>query len=367
MARLHNFSAGPAVLPVPVIDALREALPEFGQARAGLMEISHRSKDFQAVIDAAEARLRSLLGIPKDYAVVFLQGGASMQFYMSALNIAGPTDGIDYIETGTWSSKAIKEGARVCDARVVWSSKATRFDRVPQPGEALAVRDSAVALHYTSNNTVAGTQLQAAPDVAVPLIGDLSSDIGSRAIDVGRHAVIYAGAQKNLGPSGVTAVILSPWAIERSKAADAARPGGLPSMLNYALMAAKGSMFNTPNTLGIFALERVLAWMQDRGGVAFFEQRNKARADALYAVLDGSPFWTPRALPGSRSMMNVTWGIHDPALEPIFVRESDAAGLLALKGHRSMGGLRASLYNALPDAAVEALVDFLGVFEARHG
>ena len=367
MARMHNFSAGPAVLPLPVIASLQEVLPELGTARAGIMEISHRSADFAAVIDSAERRLRALLAVPDDHAVLFLQGGASMQFYMSALNLAGPGDRIDYLETGTWSVKAVKEARRVCDADVIWSSKDCGFDHVPAPDEALATREGALALHYTSNNTVAGTQHAGLPATELPLIGDLSSDICSRPVDVARHALIYAGAQKNLGPSGVTALILSPWAVERSRGRDAERPGGLPSMLNYALMVDKGSMFNTPNTFGIYALERVLAWMQDRGGVPFFAQRNQARADRLYAVLDGSDFWRPRARPGSRSAMNITWRIADAALEPVFVKEADAAGLLALKGHRSMGGIRASLYNALPDAAVEALIDFMGEFERTRG
>jgi phosphoserine aminotransferase len=367
MPRQHNFSAGPAVLPLPVIEALQAALPEFGGARAGIMEISHRSRDFGGVIDQAEARLRSVLAVPADHKVLFLQGGASLQFLMSALNIAGPDDRIDYLETGTWSVKAVKEAKRVCDAANIWSSKAAAFDHLPPAGEPLATREGALAVHYTSNNTVAGTQYAGLPETALPLIGDLSSDICSRPVDVARHAVLYAGAQKNLGPSGVTAVILSPWAVERSRTVDGLRPGGLPSMLSYGLMVDKGSMFNTPNTFGIFALERVLAWMQDRGGVAFFAQRNEARADRLYGVLDGSDFWQPRARPECRSRMNITWRIHDEALEPVFVAEADAAGLLALKGHRSMGGIRASLYNALPDAAVDALIDFMGDFERRHG
>ena len=366
MARAHNFSAGPAVLPETVIGELRDVLGEFGSAQAGIMEISHRSADFQAVIDSAEARLRRVLGIPDDYAVLFLQGGASMQFYMSALNLAGADDRIDYINTGTWSNKAVTEAQRVCDAADIWSSQASHYDRVPGAGDALPVRDGALAVHYTSNNTVAGTQFHHCPQVSVPLIADLSSDICSRPVEVSRHALLYAGAQKNLGPSGVTAVILSPWAVERSVARSKAT-GGLPSMLNYALMVKKGSMFNTPNTFGIFALERVLAWVEACGGVAHFAQRNAARAQRVYAELDGSDFWAPRAHVDSRSEMNITWRINDESLEPLFVSEAKEAGLLALKGHRSMGGIRASMYNALPDTAVDALVDFMKSFQARHG
>jgi phosphoserine aminotransferase len=366
MPRAHNFSAGPAVLPTPVIAQLREVLGEFGGARAGIMEISHRSPDFQAVIDSAEARLRRVLGIPDDYAVLFLQGGASMQFYMSALNLAGEGDRLDYVNTGTWSAKAVVEAQRVCDAADIWSSKDSGYDHVPGADEVLAVRDGALAVHYTSNNTVAGTQFHATPTADVPLIADLSSDICSRHVDVARHAVLYAGAQKNLGPSGVTAVILSPWAVERSIARSKAT-GGLPSMLNYALMVKKGSMFNTPNTFGIYALERVLAWVEDSGGVDHFARRNSARAQRLYAELDGSDFWQPRAHIPSRSQMNITWRIHDPSLEPVFVAQASAAGLLALKGHRSMGGIRASMYNALPDEAVDSLIAFMRDFVNSHG
>lgn len=367
MARAHNFSAGPAVLPEPVIDELKGVLTEFGSARAGLMEISHRSADFDAVIRSAEARMRRVLGVPDDHTVLFLQGGASLQFYMSALNLAGPDDKLDYVLTGNWSDKAIKEASRVTDAAAVWSSGDTGHTHVPQKGEAIATRDGALAVHYTSNNTVRGTQLPALPETDLPLIGDLSSDICSRPLDVARHAVIYAGAQKNLGPSGVTAVILSPWALERSAARDKAMPGGMPSMLSYALMAKKGSMFNTPNTFGIFALDRVLAWIEDQGGVEFFASRNAARAAKIYAAIDASDFWTCRVREDSRSVMNVNFGIQDTALEPVFVAEASEAGLLALKGHRSVGGLRASLYNALPNAAIDALVGFMADFESRHG
>jgi len=367
MARAHNFSAGPAVLPVSVIEQLQAALPEFAAAQAGIMEISHRSADFDAVIESARTRMRRVLGVPDDYAVLFLQGGASLQFYMSALNIAGPTQRIDYICTGNWSKKAVKEAGRVCDAANVWSSAESSFDHVPGPDTPIATREGAVAVHYTSNNTVAGTQFSGLPRTDLPLIADLSSDICSRAIDVSRHDVIYAGAQKNLGPSGVTAVILSPWAVAQSQASHTARPGGLPSMLSYAVMVDKESMFNTPNTFGIFALERVLAWVEDSGGVDFFAERSRTRAARLYAELDRTDFWTPRARLGSRSDMNVTWRIHNTDLEPVFVAEAKAAGLLALKGHRSMGGIRASLYNALPDAAVDHLVAFMVEFERRHG
>jgi phosphoserine aminotransferase len=366
MSRGFNFSAGPAVLPEPVLRELREVLLEFGDARAGLMEISHRSAAFEAVIASAEARLRRVLGVPAEHKVGFFQGGATQQFAMHALNLARPGEAADYVITGTWAEGAHKEAKKALDAGVCWTSAPAGHTHTPQPGEALGVRASAKFLHYTTNTTVYGTQCPAVPEVDLPLVADMSSDIGSRPLDVGRHALIYAGAQKNLGPSGVTIAILSPWAMEQSAACAKAR-GGLPVVMDYKAQIDKGSMYNTPNTWGIFVLERVLAWMEAEGGLATFSAKNRARAARLYAALDASAFWRPHARPDSRSDMNVTFRIHDPSLEGAFVAEAEAAGLLALAGHRSVGGMRASLYNALPDAAVDALIAFMAEFEARRG
>lgn len=366
MLRAHNFSAGPAVLPLEVIEELQSALPNYNNIGLGLMEMSHRSKDFDEIILSAEKRLRSLLGIPDDYTVLFLQGGASLQFYMTALNILGPTDTGAYINTGTWSTKAIKEAKRCAKAVSVWEPANGVFTEVPTDDE-YTIPDDSIYLHYTSNNTIYGTQFHKTPDANVPLIGDLSSDIASGPIDVSKHGVIYAGAQKNLGPSGVTAVILSPWAIERSKTVNTLRDGGLPSMLNYSLMVDKNSMFNTPNTFGIFALERMLAWLERQGGVDAIYSQNVSKAQSIYTVLDSSEFWKPHAATNSRSLMNITWRIQDTALESIFLSEANAANLKGLKGHRSVGGLRASIYNACPIESVDALVDFMNDFERRHG
>jgi len=364
MSRTWNFSAGPAVLPEEVLGELQAALMEFEGCRAGIMEISHRSKPFERVLGSARERMSRVLGVPADWTILFLQGGASLQFYMTALNLALPDEGADYIDTGTWASKALIEAKRVCAARNAWSGKGLAYNRIPEQHE-LNLNTEAAFLHYTTNNTIYGTQWAGRPATDRPLVADMSSDIASRAVDVGAHALIYAGAQKNLGPSGVTAVLLSPWALARSKEVGKAR-GGLPAMLDYALMAENDSMYNTPNTFGIFALERVLAWVERHGGLPAMSARISARADRLYAALDGSAFYQPHAKPGSRSAMNVTFRLARPELEDVFVKESAAAGLLELKGHRSVGGMRASLYNALPDEAVDALISFMADFESRH-
>lgn len=368
MSRAWNFSAGPAALPEPVLEELQGVLLEFSDARAGLMEISHRSPQFSAVVESATARMRRVLGVPEDYEVVFQQGGASMQFYAVPLNLCGPGDAMALVDTGTWTSKAIKEAGRVAEARVAWSGKADAFTRLPETSDYDAeALEGATYLHYCTNNTIRGTQFQAPPAVDLPLVADLSSDIASKPIDIGAHDVIFAGAQKNLGPSGVTALILSPWAMERSKRAGATRPGGLPSMLDHALQANKGGLFNTPNTWGIYALERVLAWVEAEGGVDAMAARNGEKAGQLYGELDRSGFWTTPVVGAARSQMNVVWRLPGEALEARFLDEATAAGLLALKGHRSVGGIRASLYNAVPVAAVDALVSFMQEFERTHG
>ena len=367
MNRAHNFSAGPAVLPLSVIEQLQSALPEFAGTGQGLMEISHRSSAFDDVIETAKARLRRLMSIPDDYEVLLLQGGASLQFYMTALNLAGPTDAVDFVDTGTWSTKSVKEAQRVCDAAICWTGKDQGYRHVPGASESLGERSNGTYLHYTTNNTIYGTQFQHIPASNSRLVADLSSDICSQAIDVSRHDVIYAGAQKNLGPSGVTAVLLSPWAVERSRQMEKIRPGGLPSMLNYGLMVDKKSLFNTPNTFGIFALERVLNWLEELGGIPAISRMNLHKSQLLYTELDRTGFWVPHAETASRSMMNVTWRIADDSLVETFLHQASESGLKALKGHRSVGGLRASIYNACPERSVLALVDFMREFERQHG
>jgi phosphoserine aminotransferase len=366
MTRVHNFSAGPAVLPVEILTEISEALPNFNNCGLGLMELSHRSSTFDEVIVSARNRLRYLMNIPQEYEVLFLQGGASLQFYMTALNLLTAKESADYICTGTWSQKAIKEVNRCATANVIWSPPDV-FNQVPKAGTYDTSEDG-LFLHYTSNNTIYGTQFQELPDGnGKPLVADLSSDICSAPMDVSKHAIIYAGAQKNLGPSGVTAVILSPWAVERSKSVHNSRKGGLPSMLNYSLMVEKESMFNTPNTFGIFALDRMLAWLERQGGVSSIHIQNKYKAKLIYDTLDSSDFWQPHAHKDSRSIMNITWKLQDSSLETTFVDEAKKAGLEGLKGHRSVGGIRASIYNACPTASVEELVKFMKDFAARNG
>jgi phosphoserine aminotransferase len=358
--RIHNFGAGPAVLPLSVVEECQAALPNLLGSGLGLLEISHRSKTFQGVVDSAVDRVRRVLGVPQDYQVLFLQGGASLQFYMTALNLLRPGEKADYLVTGTWSQKAVKEAKRIGDAKGIWDDAPNNFKRVPKNGE-YTVREDAVYLHYTTNNTIYGTEFHHLPDSGgKPRVVDTSSDVAGVPLDVSAHDLVYAGAQKNLGPSGVTLVILSPWAMSRV-------PDGLPAMLDYKVHAKDGSLYNTPNTFGIFVLERVFAWMEANGGLAGAVARNAEKAGLLYAELDRSAFWSPHAVSDARSVMNVTWRLPSEALEERFVKEAKAAGLDGLKGHRSVGGIRASLYNALPLESVQALVQFMRDFESRVG
>ena len=358
MSRAHNFSAGPAVLPLSVIEQIQEALPNFKGSGLGLMELSHRSADFDAVHRGAEARLRRILSIPEDYSVLFLQGGASLQFHMVPLNLLAEDESADFILTGIWTQKALKEVQRSKTGQAIWSGEEQKYSTLPT---VLTPSGRATYLHYTTNNTIYGTQFHATPDAgSLPLVADMSSDICSRPIDVARHSVIFAGAQKNLGPSGVTAVILSPWALEKSV-------GGLNPMLDYRLQVDKRGLFNTPNTLGIFALERVLHWIEERGGIEGIATKNRAKAAQLYAQIDGTGFWTGHADTRCRSDMNVAFCSPSPELDATFVAEADAAGFKGLKGHRSVGGLRASIYNACPQKSVDALIQFMADFELSRG
>lgn len=358
--RIHNFGAGPAVLPYEVVEEVSSALPNLSDSGFGLMEVSHRSDTFQAIIDSAVGRVRSLLSVPDEYEVLLLQGGASTQFYMTALNLIGSEGKADFLVSGTWSEKALKEAGRVGDSIAAWDGSDENFRSVPADGD-YSIRDDATYVHYTTNNTLFGTQFHHLPDSGgKPRVVDASSDICGVPIDVSKHDLIYAGAQKNLGPSGVTLVILSPWALSRCHE-------GLPTMLDYRTHVSKGSMFNTPNTFGIFVLDRVLAWVERNGGLSGAIERNRAKASLLYNELDRSDFWRPHAHGGSRSVMNVTWRLADTNLEGVFLGEAMDSGFGGLKGHRSVGGIRASMYNGCPIESVEALVGFMRDFESRHG
>lgn len=358
--RIHNFAAGPAVLPLKVVETLREQLPNLNGSGIGLMEISHRSKTFDAVVRHAQALLRQVLDIPENYEILFLQGGASLQFLMAPMNLLNAGEPADYLVTGEWSQKALKEAKSQGDAVAAWDDAPNGFKRVPRDDE-YTVRDGAVYLHYTTNNTIYGTEfLQTPSGHGKPLVADASSDIASRPIDVRKHVLLYAGAQKNLGPSGVTVVVVEKSFLDRCTRK-------IPTMLDYRIHIKKETLYNTPCTVGIYVIEQVLAWVMEQGGLAGVHAANEKKAGVLYAELDRTPFWRPHAHADSRSRMNVTWRIHDPALEEVFIKEAKARGLDGLKGHRSVGGLRASIYNACPAASVDALVAFMQEFEKAHG
>ncbi len=356
--RVYNFSAGPAVLPVAVLEEARDNLLSLGESGVGICEISHRSKEFTAIIEQTEADIRELYGIPKEYRVMFLQGGASMQFSMVPMNLLGAGQTADYIHTGVWSKKAIAEAKKVGEVHVAATSEEGNFCRVPR-GEEVRLSGSAAYVHFTSNNTIFGTQWHAEPPCGgAPLVCDMSSDILSRSLDISKYGLIYAGAQKNLGPSGVTLVIIREDLLERSS-------DSLPTMLNYRKMVEGKSLYNTPPTFGIYLLGLVTKWMKKNGGLAEMSKRNEEKARILYDALDANAACTPHADKDSRSLMNVTWRMSSEEMEKRFVEEATARRMTNLKGHRSVGGLRASIYNAFPKAGVEALVSFLEEFTAR--
>jgi phosphoserine aminotransferase len=359
-ARIYNFSSGPAVLPVPVLEQIQRdliALPGVGMS---IMEVSHRSKVFEDVIQKAEADIRALASIPSNYKVLFLQGGASLQFSMVPLNLLAPGSTADYIITGSWTDKAAKEAKKVGTVNVAASTEADNFSRIPKQGE-LTLTPGAAYAHITSNNTIEGTQWHALPDVGdAPLVSDASSDLFCRPLDVSRFGLIYAGAQKNLGPSGVTLVIIREDLLARSTKQ-------LHTMLNYAVHAENGSLYNTPPSFAIYTLGLVMRWIIDGGGLEAIGAVNARKAAKLYAELDRTGFWRPTASAEDRSLMNVTFRLATEELEKKFVKESTAAGFDGLKGHRSVGGMRASIYNAFPEDGVDALIEFMREFERKNG
>ena len=358
--RIYNFSAGPAVLPLPVLkEAQRDlvALPGVGMS---VMEISHRSKTFEDILARAVADMRELAGIPDHYKVLFLQGGASMQFSMVPMNLLTPGATADYIVTGDWGKKAVKEAKKVGTVKIAATTESGNFTRVPKPGE-LQFTPGAAYVHMTSNETIHGNEWFYVPDVgATPLVCDMSSDVFSRPIDIAKYGLIYAGAQKNLGPSGVTVVIVREDLLARST-------DTLPAMMNYRIEAENGSMYNTPPAFGIYILGLVLKWLKGVGGLTAIDAINERKARALYAELDRSGFWKPHADKDCRSRMNVTFRLATEDLEKKFAKEATAAGLDGLKGHRSVGGIRASIYNAFPEDGVTALVQFMREFERKNG
>ena len=358
--RIFNFSAGPAVLPVEVLEEAQRDLMALPGVGMSILEISHRSKPFDDVIEGCEADLRTLAGIPANYHVLFLQGGASLQFSMVPMNILPPGGSADYIVTGSWSEKAVKEAKRVGGVKIAASTASEKFARVPKQSE-LTLDPAAAYVHYTTNNTIFGTEWQSVPDVGgVPLVADTSSDMFSRPIDVGKFGLIYAGAQKNLGPSGLTLVIIRDDLVSRT-------PASLATMLQYGVHVENKSMYNTPPVFGVYIMRLVLKWLLKSGGLAAIDARNARKADTLYAEIDRTGYYRGHAHKDSRSRMNVTFRLPSEDLEKKFAKEATAAGLDGLKGHRSVGGIRASIYNAFPEAGVDALVAFMKEFERVNG
>ncbi len=357
--RVHNFSAGPAALPLPVLEQVRDELLEW-QDGASVMEVSHRSRAFMAVAQRAESDLRDLLVIPPNYRILFLQGGATAQFSAVPLNLASRGAKADYVNTGHWSGRAIKEAGRFVTVGIAADESASQYTTVPPPAS-LTPSPGAAYLHYTPNETIGGVEFPYIPDTGeVPLVADMSSTILSRPVEVARFGVIYAGAQKNIGPAGITVVVVRDDLLGRARA-------GTPIVFDYRAVAEAGSMLNTPPTFGWYVAGLVFQWLGREGGLAAMAKRNRAKAEALYAAIDGSGFYSNPVARNARSWMNVPFRLAKPELEKTFITEADVAGLTNLAGHRSVGGMRASLYNAMPMEGVAALVEFMREFERRYG
>jgi len=357
--RAFNFSAGPAALPEPVLAQARDELLEWSGERASVMEVSHRGKAFIACAERAEADLRELLAIPSGYRVLFLQGGATQHFAQIPMNLARPDQPADYLISGHWSEKALAEAAHYCRPRVAASSADGGYRDIPDGWQ---VSDDAAYLHYTPNETIHGVEFHQVPDAGgVPLVADMSSTILSRPLDIGRFGIVYAGAQKNIGPSGLCVLIVRDDLLAR-------RPAPIANIFSYAAHASSGSMLNTPPTFGWYLAGLVFRWLKEQGGLAAMGERNRAKAELLYAAIDGSGgFYANPVAVRARSWMNVPFTLADAALDAAFLAGAESAGLLALKGHRALGGMRASLYNAMPLAGVQALVDYMHDFARRNG
>lgn len=358
--RILNFSAGPAVLPVSVLEEAQRDMLSLPGVGMSVMEISHRSKTFDAIVGGAESGLRELVGIPENYHLLFLQGGASLQFSMVPMNLLPQDGSADYVITGSWGKKALKEAKRAGAANVAATMADGGFTRVPGQEE-IHLNPQAAYVHITTNETIEGVEWKHEPEVGnVPLVADASSDILSHKIDVEKYGLIYAGAQKNMGPSGVTLVIIRDDLLKRI-------PDGLHTMLDYRTHVENKSLYNTPNTWGIYIINLVCKWLREKGGLEAMQRENEAKANLLYNAIDGGEFYRGHADPDSRSIMNVTFRLPTEELEKKFASEATAQGLDGLKGHRSVGGIRASIYNAFPREGVEALVSFMKDFERNSG
>lgn len=357
--RIFNFSPGPGTLPYSVLQEAAVDIVNFKGKGIGLIELSHRSKEFMAVADETEALIRELMGIPANYKVLFLQGGASSQFFMAPMNLLQADQKATYLNTGVWSKKAIKEAKLFGQVEVAYSSEETGFKRVPRDDEYTVAPDSEY-LYFVSNNTIYGTQFPTMPNKEAMLVADMSSDILSRPVDVSKFGLIFAGAQKNMGPAGVTVVIIRDDLLDRVN-------DKVPTMLKYKTHAEKNSMFNTPPCFSIYCVGRVMNWLKQMGGAAAMEKLNREKAALLYEMIDSTDFYRGHAEKESRSTMNVPFNLPTKELEAKFIAEATAVGLDGLKGHRSVGGCRASIYNAFPREGVEKLVAFMADFAKNNG
>ena len=359
--KIYNFSAGPAILPVEVLEKAQGEMLSLNGIGMSVMEISHRSKHFAPILEGAINGIRELLNVPENYQILFLQGGASLQFSMIPLNFLGKDESADYVVTGAWGKKAVKEAKRCGNANLVFSTADSGFKSVPIQNE-LAFSETANYVHYTSNETIEGVEFKYDLNGnGIPVLCDMSSNIMSKPIDVEKYALIYAGAQKNIGPSGVTLVIIRDDLIEKV-------PENQHSMLDYRALAANNSMLNTPNTWGIYIINLVCEWLKENGGLEAMESKNEVKAKILYDAIDASDgYYRGHAENEARSLMNVTFRLPSEELEKQFATEATAKGLDGLKGHRSVGGLRASIYNAFPREGVEALVEFMKDFAQKNG
>jgi phosphoserine aminotransferase len=360
MSRVYNFSAGPAILPLEVLQQAQAEMTDWQGSGMSVMEMSHRGKEFVSIAQQAEQDLRELMSIPENYRILFLQGGASSQFAMVPLNLTRGKSTADYVNTGSWSKKAIAEARRFCAVNVAASAEDDNFTTIP-PFDTWQCDGNAAYLHYTPNETIGGVEFHWVPDTGdVPLVADMSSTILSRPIDVSRFGLIYAGAQKNIGMAGLTVVIVRDDLIGEPQA-------GTPAMFDYMIHADNGSMYNTPPTYAWYLAGLVFRWLKQTGGLAEAAERNQRKAQKLYTAIDTSGFYRNPVDPACRSWMNVPFILADAALDATFLKEAAANGLTTLKGHRSVGGMRASLYNAMPEAGVDALIGFMGEFESRYG
>ncbi len=360
MTRAHNFSAGPAALPLEVLEQVQADLTDYQGQGLSVMEMSHRGKTFVEIAERAEADLRALLDVPDNYHVLFLSGGASLQFAAVPLNLAGAEQAVDYVHTGSWSAKAIDEAQKLASVNIAASAEGSNFAHIPAPEEWRLTPDAAY-VHICANETIGGVEFHQFPDTGtVPLVADMSSTILSRPVDVSQFGLIYAGAQKNIGPAGLTIVIVRDDLVGHARA-------GTPSLLDYAPQVKNGSMYNTPPTFSWYIAGLVFAWLRQQGGLTAMAEINQRKAAKLYAAIDTSNFYQCPVVPEFRSWMNVPFTLADDALDKAFLAGAEEAGMLNLKGHRSVGGMRASIYNAVPEAAVDALIDYMQSFEKSHG